>query len=446
MADFIKDKKIFIFDTNVVLHDYRAIHSFEKTNLVIPMTVLEEIDKFKRGSDTINYNAREFIRELDELASKNDGKNIFSSGLELTNGGRIFVDTENYENKMINSLFHSNIADHRILSVAYNLKEKYSTRVVLISKDINMRMKAKSLDIETRDYYTDKIEVLSSLFTGVKNFVGDEYKDIIKKLKENNEIKNYIEDIFPNTYISYKVKTEDEAIVAKYIKSTDTIKLLNTEITAYGVKPRNNEQLMALDALLDKDIPLISMTGKAGTGKTLLALAAALEKRKSYRQILLARPVVALSNKDIGFLPGDIKSKLDPYMQPLFDNLSVIQNIHGESSTEHQSIKLMLENEKLVISPLAYIRGRSLSKMYFIIDEAQNLTPHEVKTIITRAGENTKIVFTGDIHQIDTPYLDERSNGLTYLIDRMKAEELNATVTLEKGERSKLAELAANIL
>ena len=234
--------------------------------------------------------------------------------------------------------------------------------------------------------------------------------------------------------------------IDKIQDDTKTIVHVDTNIDAYGIKPRNEEQAMALDVLLDNDIPLVTIMGKAGTGKTLLALAAALAKRREYRQILLARPVVALSNKDLGFLPGDINSKLDPYMQPLFDNLSVIQHIHSDDSDESKNIKKMLENEKIVISPLAYIRGRSLNKIYFIVDEAQNLTPHEIKTIITRAGEGTKIVFTGDIHQIDTPYLDERNNGLTYLIDRTKGEVLSGTVTLEKGERSKLAELAANVL
>ena len=310
-----------------------------------------------------------------------------------------------------------------------------------------MRMKARSLGINTQDYNTDKIEKLSSLFTGIENISGDNAKVYIEELKNNNEIGIKSEhSIYPNTYLCYRVNEEDEAVIGKYKEDSNTIIHVNTDISAYGIKPRNEEQAMALDILLDNSVPLVTVMGKAGTGKTLLALAAALEKRREYRQILLARPIVALSNKDLGFLPGDVNSKLEPYMQPLFDNLSVIQHLHSEDSDESKNIRKMLENEKIVISPLAYIRGRSLNKIYFIVDEAQNLTPHEIKTIITRAGEGTKIVFTGDIHQIDTPYLDERNNGLTYLIDRTKAEVLSGTVTLEKGERSKLAELAANVL
>lgn len=446
MPNFIPNIKIFVLDTNVLLHDFRALHSFENRNVVIPITVLEEIDKFKRGSDTINYNAREFIRELDNLATKD--KNIFESGIDLENGSRVFVDTEHSENGKIKKLFREDSPDHRILAVAYNLEEK-GHRVVLISKDINVRMKAKSLGIETRDYYTDKVETIDALHTGIKNFVGNDYTKIATKLKEDNSLA-VEEDIkaYPNTYFIYKKDEEDtEGIIGQYNSESKTLCYVEKEnIEAYGIKPRNDEQAIALDVLLNKDIPLVTIMGKAGTGKTLLALAAALERRRDYRQILLARPVVALSNKDLGYLPGDIKSKLDPYMHPLFDNLSVIQNLYPEGSSEAKNIENMLEKEKLLISPLAYIRGRTLSKVYFIVDEAQNLTPHEVKTIITRAGENTKIVFTGDINQIDTPYLDERSNGLTYLIDKMKGEYLSATVTLEKGERSELAELAANIL
>ena len=216
--------------------------------------------------------------------------------------------------------------------------------------------------------------------------------------------------------------------------------------TAYGIVPRNAEQIFALHALLNPKVRLVSLSGKAGTGKTLLALAGALETRRSFQQILMARPIVPLSNKDIGFLPGDVKSKLDPYMQPLFDNLGVIQHQFSESDSKNSKIKDFLEEKKLVISPLSYIRGRSLVKVFFIVDEAQNLTPHEVKTIITRAGENTKIVFTGDINQIDHPYLDSQSNGLSYLIEKMQGQELFAHVHLEKGERSELADLASDLL
>ena len=441
---FIPNKKVFVFDTNVILHDFKSIFSFEETNIVIPITVLEEVDKFKKGSDTINFNAREFIRELDNLVD--NGKDMFSNGAILPNKCKIFVDVNNEEREDFKKIFSGNIPDHKILSSAYNIKCE-DFRVVLITKDINMRMKARSLGINTQDYNTDKIEKLSSLFTGIENISGDNAKVYIEKLKNNNEIGIKSEhSIYPNTYLCYRVNEEDEAVIGKYKEDSNTIIYVNTDIIAYGIKPRNEEQAMALDILLDNSVPLVTVMGKAGTGKTLLALAAALEKRREYRQILLARPIVALSNKDLGFLPGDVNSKLEPYMQPLFDNLSVIQHIHSEDSDESKNIRKMLENEKIVISPLAYIRGRSLNKIYFIVDEAQNLTPHEIKTIITRAGEGTKIVFTGDIHQIDTPYLDERNNGLTYLIDRTKAEVLSGTVTLEKGERSKLAELAANVL
>jgi PhoH-like ATPase len=248
---------------------------------------------------------------------------------------------------------------------------------------------------------------------------------------------------FPNEY--FIIRNQSKSTLAAFTAEDRSFRHIQKR-RAYGIDPRNAEQTFSLDALFNDSVPLVTMAGKAGTGKTLMALAAALEKRSSYKQIYLARPIVPLSNRDIGFLPGDIKSKLDPYMQPLFDNLTLIQNQFDETSPESKRIHDMLENGKLVITPLAYIRGRHLSKIYFIIDEAQNLTPHEVKTIITRAGEGTKVVFTGDPYQIDTPYLDSRSNGLTVLIDKMKGEPLYAHITLEKGERSKLAELASNVL
>jgi PhoH-like ATPase len=243
----------------------------------------------------------------------------------------------------------------------------------------------------------------------------------------------------------YILKSGKKSVLAFYNSANGMVEQVEKR-NAYGIKPRNAEQAFAIHAVLKPEIKLVSMQGVAGTGKTLIALAAALEQKREYKQIYLARPIVPLSNKDIGYLPGDIKSKLNPYMEPLWDNLKFIQNQYSESDKEYSKITEMVTNEKLVITPLAYIRGRSLSNICFIVDEAQNLTPHEVKTIITRAGENTKIIFTGDIHQIDTPYLDSQSNGLSYLIDRLKDHELYAHVTLEKGERSELANLANELL
>jgi PhoH-like ATPase len=241
------------------------------------------------------------------------------------------------------------------------------------------------------------------------------------------------------------LKGVSSSALAKYNHVEETIIKVNKK-TAYNIKPRNAEQTFAIEALLDEKISLMSITGKAGTGKTLLALAAALQQRRDFEQIMLARPIVSLSDKDLGFLPGDEKQKIGPYMQPLFDNLTVIKQQFGKQSKDYAKIDELLKEEKLIISPLAYIRGRSLSKVFFIIDEAQNLTPHEVKTIVTRAGEGTKIVFTGDIDQIDSPYLDSKSNGLSYLTDRMKGQDIFAHINLLKGERSYLAELASDLL
>jgi PhoH-like ATPase len=425
MALLAGSNRIFVLDTNVPLHDHDCIHSFEEHNVVIPITVLEEIDKFKRGNEVLNFNAREFSRKLDALV----GDRLLSEGIQLPSGGIVLVDTNITRDPSLSGTFWEDKPDHRIISLAFNLAREYGReRVTLVSKDINIRMKAKGVGINAEDYETGKVSNIDELFEQ-----GSVPLDRVPLGR----------DPMPNEY--FIIRTFSKSTLAVYDEGLKAYRHIQKR-RAYGIDPRNAEQTFSLDALANDAIPLVTLAGKAGTGKTLMALAAALEKRSAYKQIYLARPIVPLSNRDIGFLPGDIKSKLDPFMQPLFDNLSLIQDQYDETSTEYKRIHDMLTNGKLVITPLAYIRGRHLSKIYFIIDEAQNLTPHEVKTIITRAGEGTKVVFTGDPYQIDTPYLDSRSNGLTVLIDKMKGEPLYAHVTLEKGERSRLAELATNIL
>jgi PhoH-like ATPase len=435
--------KIFVLDTNVILHDHACISSFQEHNVVIPITVLEEIDKFKKGNEIINFNAREFSRKLDAMG----GDKLLSDGIPLPSGGTLVVETNVKRDGLLGEVFWEDKPDHRIISLAFNMAKEYGKdRVILVSKDINVRMKAKSIGIKAEDYETGKISNIDELYKG-KDILQDVDGGVIDELFQEGSIARekmpMTREPFPNEY--FIIRNQSKSTLAVYNAEEKSFHHIQKR-RAYGIEPRNAEQTFSLDALFNESIPLVTLAGKAGTGKTLMALAAALEKRSSYKQIYLARPIVPLSNRDIGFLPGDIKSKLDPFMQPLFDNLTLIQNQFDETAPEFKRIHDLVENGKLVITPLAYIRGRHLSKIYFIIDEAQNLTPHEVKTIITRAGEGTKVVFTGDPYQIDTPYLDSRSNGLTCLIDRMKGESLYAHVTLEKGERSKLAELASNIL
>ncbi len=443
MVKIRKNQKIFILDTNVPLYDYSCIFSFKDNVVVVPITLLEEIDKFKKGNELINFNAREFIRKLEEIIGDKDPNN----GVALKEGGVILITTNIYKNEKIQSIFSEDKPDHRILAVACNFADEYGKdRVILVSKDINLRMKCKSIGIRSEDYETGKVKNIDELYTG-KYLIMDCPTEIIDSLFQNSFIRieelKLPEEPYPNQY--FILKNQSRSALGYYSFQDKTLKLVEKR-KAYGIQPRNAEQIFSLHALTNPLVELVTLSGKAGTGKTLMALAAAMEIRNKYRTILLARPVVPLSNKDIGYLPGDIEKKIDPYMQPLFDNLSVIQHQFDEDSEEVRNIQEMLENGKLQIMALTYIRGRSLSKSFFIVDEAQNLTPHEVKTIITRAGEGTKIVFTGDPYQIDTPYLDSRSNGLTYLIDRMKGQPIYAHITLEKGERSKLAELASNLL
>ncbi len=440
-----KKRKMFVLDTNVILHDSSCLHNFQEHDIVLPITVLEELDQFKKGNDTINYHAREFIRALDALS---EGQS-FENGIAIGPGhGKILLKLERtfHEDLVLN--FSPQKADHHILNTAYyQAKDNPDRQVILVTKDGNFRMKAKSVGLIAEDYTTDHVKDVSSLYTGRRIYDNAPEESIDHLYQEPFETDpsalNLSEPLKPHEYMI--LRSARKSALTTFDPSNNTLKRID-KFSAYGITPRNAEQTFALNALADDNIRLVSISGKAGTGKTLLALAAGLERRKSYRQVFMARPIVPLSNKDLGFLPGDIHSKLDPYMQPLYDNLGVIQNQFQEAETHHRKIKELLDEEKLVISPLAYIRGRSLVKVYFIVDEAQNLTPHEIKTIITRAGEGTKMVFTGDIFQIDHPYLDSHSNGLSYLIEKMQGQKLYAHVTLEKGERSELAELASNLL
>jgi len=439
------NKKLFIIDTNVLLHDYKCIYNFEENDIIIPIVVLEELDKFKRGNDLINFHAREFTRELDKLS----GDMLLTANIPLgENLGNMHIETGKDFSEKVSQSFPERTADHRILAIAeYVCSSNKDKTVVLITKDINLRMKAKSLGIIAQDYENDKVANIDDLYKGIRILEGVNQESISKlyELPEGVSAGEYNLEENLTGHQFFIMKNNGSSALAHY---NPVNKMLNRVIkqTTYGIDPRNAEQTFALEALSNPDIQLVSLTGKAGTGKTLLALAAALQQHKRYKQIFLARPIVPLANRDLGFLPGDVKEKMDPYMQPLYDNLTVIKHKFSHQSPEFLRINDMMKEDKLVITPLAYIRGRSLSSIFFIVDEAQNLTPHEIKTIITRAGEGTKMVFTGDIEQIDSPYLDTASNGLSYLSDKMKNQDIFAHVNLVKGERSFLAELASKLL
>lgn len=440
--------KTFVLDTNVILHDPTCIHHFEENDIIIPLVVIEELDHFKRGNQVINLNAREFARTLDSIT----GNEIFNGGVSLGRGkGKVRIVITKGINKEIQEIFREDNVDHRVLSAAYEASKKSlgKTKVILVSKDVNLRMKAKAIGIPAEDYTTDRIPNIEELYSG-KAVIENFDDDILQKLYQppyevpaKQILRKIKTEAVPNKF--FIMRNSNRSVLTVLDQEMEKFKRIDKEIV-YGIKSRNAEQTFAVNALCNPDIPLVTLTGKAGTGKTLIALACALHVRKNYRQIYVARPVVPLSNKDIGYLPGDVESKLAPYMQPLWDNLKVIQDQFPETDKNYQLINSLIKEEKLVIEPLSYIRGRSLQRIYFIVDEAQNLTPHEVKTIITRAGEGAKIVLTGDIYQIDHPYLDAQSNGLSYLIEHFKGQKLYAHVNLEKGERSILAELASNLL
>lgn len=440
-----ENRKIFVLDTSVIIYDHTAIKNFKEHDVVIPITVLEELDNFKKGNDTKNYAAREFTRYIDKLSGKNTLQDWTSINGPTRGKFKIEMNTGSKVNA--ERIFDDRKADHKILNTALFVAESYPGRkVVLITKDINLRIKAKSLNLAAEDYETGKIKTVDELYTGmseIQKVSAEKIANIYQK--GTSPAKDVLKkgEATPNHY--YILKNGSQSVLARYNKEDESFQRV-IKSAAFGVIPKNAEQSFALDAVMNPEIKLVTIQGVAGTGKTLLSLAGALEQRRNYHQIYLARPIVPLSNKDIGYLPGDVNSKLNPYMEPLWDNLKFIRSQFSEKDKEHKQLNEMVESQKLVVCPLAYIRGRSLSNVFFIVDEAQNLTPHEVKTIITRAGENTKIIFTGDVHQIDTPYLDAQSNGLSYLIDKVKGQPLYAHITLQKGERSDLANLANDLL
>jgi len=437
--------RILILDTNVILHDSNCIEQLSNDNVVIPITVIEELDTFKKGHDSINYNARSFLRKLDAL----NCKELYIEGAKIGTGtGTLRIDSVDSIHENIKKKFSADSNDNKIINVAYiNHKYFINSEVILLSNDANMRIKARSLGLVAEEFSTDKTANATGLYSGSR-IIDDVSKTILDKITmgmqevDASELE-LNEELTPNEFLI--LRNEKKSVLAIFDASINKIKKLE-ENGIQGIKPRNADQAFAIHAMLDPKISLVTLSGKAGTGKTIMALAGALQAGKRYNQILISRPVVPLSNKDIGFLPGDIDAKLDPYMQPLYDNLGVIQSNCSGVDPKTFNMRFFMENKKMEVAPLAYIRGRSLVKSFFIIDEAQNLTAHEIKTIITRAGEGTKIILTGDLFQIDHPDIDSQSSGLSYLIEKMQGQKIYAHINLDKGERSELAEIASNIL
>lgn len=437
--------KTFVLDTNVLLHDPLALFRFQENTILIPITVIEEIDRFKKDMNETGRNARHVSRILDELREKGS----LSSGITLESGGQLRVVLTNSDMMhLIPPELSEEKGDNRILAVAVEAKkESGQMRVILVTKDTNLRIKADAIGLDAEDYESDKVDI-TELYTGscdlevssetVDRFYGQGWVDAPEKL-------------LPNQYVIMRdVLNSSHTALAKYHAASNRLSpIIKTEKEGvWSIHPRNREQACALDALLDDSIKIVTLVGKAGTGKTLLAIAAGLHKTAEenvYNRLLVSRPVFPMG-KDLGFLPGDIEEKLAPWMQPIFDNVELLLSGYESEKRHSKGYRELMAMGIMEIEPLTYIRGRSIPNQYLIVDEAQNLTPHEIKTIVTRAGEGTKIVLTGDPYQIDNPYVDSSSNGLTYLVERFKGQEISAHITMMKGERSALAELAANLL
>ncbi|MSU56990.1 MAG: PhoH family protein [Pedosphaera sp.] len=436
--------KNYILDTNVLLHDPNSLLKFEVNNVLIPIEVIEEIDRFKRESTELGQNARTVSRMLDSY--RGDGS--LSEGVKLPTGGKLkiaFQKSDNGHNG--HAVFNGNTVDNRILSLAQVIqKQQPKNRTILVTKDINLRIKADALGLDAEDYETDRVYI-KDLYTGMTEMSVSAEK--MAAFRANGELElNGGKQYFPNEYctLSDEVNPKKAALTKVDATGTKLIPIIDCREGVWGIKPRNREQHYAFDALLDDRVKLVTLMGKAGTGKTLMAMAAGLKRTvldREFRRLVVARPTISMG-KELGFLPGSLEEKLAPWMQPIHDALEMLSDLN--MGHDHRRSGDLMRSGSIVVEALSYIRGRSIANQFMIIDEAQNLTPLEVKTIVTRVGHGTKIIFTGDPYQIDNPYVDGSSNGFNYVVSRFRTEAIAAHIELQKGERSELAELAANIL
>src|SRR6266850_1780959 len=437
-------KKNYILDTNVLLHDPNSLLSFEENHVLVPIEVIEEIDRFKRESTELGQNARSVSRMLDGLR----GEGRLSEGVTLPTGGRLRIIFQKAEPaKNGHAIFATNSVDNRILTLAFGIKTSQpKNQTILVSKDINLRIKADALGLLAEDYENDRV-LIKDLYTGMRELMVS--ADKIAYFRTNGELElNGGKQYFPNEYYTLIEETNPKRTALAKVDATATklIPIVDCREGVWGIKPRNREQHFGFDALLDDKVKLVTLMGKAGTGKTLLAMAAGLKRTvldREFRRLVVARPTISMG-KELGFLPGSLEEKLSPWMQPIHDALELLSDLN--MGHDHRRSADLMRSGSIVVEALSYIRGRSIANQFMIIDEAQNLTPLEVKTIITRVGHGSKVIFTGDPYQIDNPYVDSSSNGFNYVVSKFRAQAVAAHIELQKGERSELAELAANLL
>lgn len=434
--------KNYVLDTNVLLHDPSSVLNFKDNNVLIPIDVIEELDRFKRESNELGSNARTFSRTLDKLREK--GK--LNKGVRLSNGGCLrVIFPEKSESGLL--VFGNKTVDSRIVAMGLEIqKAEPKIPTIIVSKDINLRLKADAFGLDAEDYETDRI-FLTDLYTGMIEQTISAEK--MARFRTEGELElNGNGKYFPNEYCTLTEETNLKRTALTKVDPTGKklIPILDCREGVWGIKPRNKEQHFAFDALLDDKVKLVTLMGKAGTGKTLMAMAAGLKRTvldREFRRLVVARPTISMG-KELGFLPGSLEEKLAPWMQPIHDALEMLSDLN--MGNEHRRSNDLMRSGSIVVEALSYIRGRSIANQFMVIDEAQNLTPLEVKTIITRVGHGTKIIFTGDPYQIDNPYVDSSSNGFNYIISKFRSHAIAAHIELQKGERSELAELAANIL